>query len=118
MSDTDSIDEIEGLLGLSEDNKSDLVLVLKDLLDLGSNIEAKTELDKNEIKQLLLLRFWSKEIAPYSPSAKVIADAWIDNYTKLKVSFKRKGRKEIIQALANRDKMSDENKEVLKRILH
>lgn len=111
-------DEIEGLLGLTEDNKSDLVLVLKDLLDLNSNIEAKTELDKNEIKQLLLLRFWASQIKDYSPSSEAIARIWVKNYTKLKVSFKRKGRKEIIQALASRDKMEGENKEILKRILH
>jgi len=112
------IDEIEGLLGLSEDNKSDLVLVLKDLLNLENNIEAKTELDKKEIKQLLFLRFWASQIKEYSPSSEIIAKMWIENYAKLKVSFKRKGRKEIIQALASRDKIDDERKEVLNRILH
>jgi len=66
----------------------------------------------------LLLRFWAKQVEPYSPSCKSIANLWIKNYTKLKVSFKRKGRKEIIQALASRNKIDDERKEVLKRILH
>lgn len=111
-------EEMDSLLGLAEDTQSDLVVVLRDLLDLDSNIEAKTELDKGEIRQLLLLRFWASQIKAYSKASNEIAKLWIENYTKLKVSFKRKGRKEIIQALSYRDRLEDEKKETLKRILH
>jgi len=110
--------DIENLLGLSEGDNSDLVIVLKDLSDLEHNIEAKTELDKGEIKQLMLMGFWGEEIKPYSSIAYKFTVYWIDKYPKWKISFKRRGRKEIIQALMNRDKMDDEHREIMKRILH
>jgi len=110
-------EELAKILSVSE-TQNEFYKSLQDLMNLEQNLEAKTDLDKKEVRKIALLKAWAKMVDNITKNQNTsqIVDTYLSQYMKLKVSKNRLGRKEIIKALM-KDVQKDERIDKLYKLL-